>query len=152
MALAAPAGAHEFKLGNLTIDHPWARASIGQAKVGAAYFALINHGEEPDRLIGVETPVAERPALHTHLMEEGVMKMRPVEAIEIDPGAPTLLQPGGLHVMLMGLKAPLVEGESFPLVLTFEKSGSIEIEVTVDSATAMGPHGGTMHDHKQPGS
>jgi copper(I)-binding protein len=65
------------------------------------------------------------------------MKMRPVKAIEVAPGEPAVLKPGGLHVMLMGLKAPLVKGQSFPLTLVFEKAGKIEIEVPIGEATAM---------------
>jgi copper(I)-binding protein len=65
--------------------------------------------------------------------------MRPVEAIEVTPGAPIVLQPGGLHVMLIGLKAPLKEGERFPLTLTFERAGTIEVEVVVEKLGAMGP-------------
>ncbi len=140
---ATPAAAEEFKLGRIHIDQPWARASIGQAKAGAAYMTLVNHGDEVDRLVLVDTPVAKRATLHTHLMEDGVMKMRPVQAIEVAPGAPTVLAPGGLHVMLMGLKAPLNEGDSFPLTLAFDKAGTIEITVKVEGATAMGPAHGT---------
>ena len=135
VAISASALAHEFKLGDLMIDHPWARASIGQAPNGAAYMAIMTKGDEIDRLVAVESDVAKRIELHTHLMEEGVMKMRQVEAIEVAPGEPTMLQPGGLHVMLMGLKSPLVEGESFPLTLVFENAGRVEVEVKIENAT-----------------
>lgn len=144
-ASLAPAAAHEFKLGDLHVDHPWARASIGAAKAGAAYVTITNHGSETDRLVAAATPVARNASLHSHLMEDGVMKMRPVEAIEVAPGEPAVLQPGGLHIMLMGLNAPLEEGGSFPLTLTFEKAGSIEVEVQVEKATEMGPGKGMEH-------
>ncbi len=144
LALAAtPAAAEDFKLGQIHIDQPWARASIGQVKAGAAYMTLVNQGDEVDRLLLVDTPVAKRAELHTHLMEGGVMKMRQVQAIEIAPGEPTVLAPGGLHVMLMGLTAPLVEGDSFPMTLAFDKAGTVEIKVTVEGATAMAPGHGT---------
>ena len=142
--LAIPASAHDYKLGQLEIIHPWARASIGQAKAGVAYVTISNEGREPDRLIATATDVAKRAALHTNKMENGVMLMLPVEAIELAPGEPVVLEPGGLHIMLMGLKSPLVEGDSFPLTLTFEKAGSIEVEVNIQEATDMVP--GT-HDH-----
>ncbi len=137
------AAAEEFKQGRIQIDQPWARASIGQVKAGAAYMTLVNHGDEVDRLTLVDTPVAKRAELHTHLMEGGVMKMRQVQAIEVAPGEPTVLAPGGLHVMLMGITAPLKEGDSFPLTLAFDKAGTIEITVKIESATAMGPGHGT---------
>ena len=138
-ALAAQAFAGDSRLGDLVVSEPWARATIGQAKAGAAYFTVANNGAAADRLVAVESPAAKRSELHGHTMDGGVMRMRPVEAIELAPGAPVVLQPGGLHVMLMGLKAPLKQGGRFPLTLIFEKSGRLEVEVRVEGATAMGP-------------
>ena len=135
VAVSASALAHEFKLGDLMIDRPWARASIGQAPNGAAYMSIMTKGSETDRLLAVESDVAKRVELHNHMMEDGVMKMRQVEAIEVAPGEPTVLRPGGLHVMMMGLKSPLVEGESFSMTLVFEKAGRVEVEVDIESAT-----------------
>ena len=142
--LIGPAMAHDYKVGSLEITHPWARASIGQAKAGAVYVVVSNEGIETDRLISASTDVAKKAALHTHKMEDGIMKMRPLKAIEIAPGEPMVLEPGGLHIMLMGLKTPLVEGKSFPLILTFEKAGSIEIDVKIQEATEMAPE---KHKH-----
>jgi len=68
--------------------------------------------------------------------------MRPVEKIQVAPGEPTVLKPGGLHVMLIGLEAPLKEGESFPLTLTFQQAGKTEVTVSVESVGAMQPSGG----------
>lgn len=147
LSLGGAAQAHEYKLGDLLVDHPWARASIGQAPNGAAYMTITTEGQETDRLVGVESDAANRVELHTHLMDNGVMKMRPVEAIEIAPGEPTLLQPGGLHVMLMGLKAPLRLGESFPMTLVFERAGRVEVEVKIEEATKTTAPTGKDHDH-----
>lgn len=148
-AAQAPAHAHEFKLGDLHIDHPWARATIGQVKNGAAYVTLANHSDRPDTLISVASPVAKRVEIHSNIMEDGVMKMRRLEGIEVNPGEPAVLAPGGMHIMLMGLHAPLVEGESFPLTLTFEQAGSVEVEVKIDKATAKdsSDDDGQMHKH-----
>jgi len=143
--LAGPVSAHEYKLKNLEIIHPWARASIGHARAGAAYVVISNEGDEVDRLVAVTSNVAKHVALHTHKMDGDVMKMMPVKAIELAPGAPVALEPGGLHIMLMGLKGPLVEGKTFPLTLTFEKSGSIEVEVHIQKPVDMKPHD---HKHK----
>lgn len=139
---APPATAEETRLGDLTIRQAWARASAGPAKAGAAYLSIVNEGTAADRLIAAETPAARRAALHGHAMDDqGVMKMRPVEAVEIGPGETAVLEPGGLHVMLMGLAAPLKRGESFPLVLTFERAGRIEVEVGIEAVGATGPGG-----------
>ncbi len=136
----------EFTAGELRIEQPWARASATQgAKAGAAYFTLVNLGAEADRLIAVATPRAKMASLHHSVMDQGVMKMLPVTAVEVSPGEPAVLRPGGLHVMLMGLKAPLVEGETFTLTLTFEKAGSVDIEVTIQGPAAMQPD--MMHKH-----
>ncbi|MHA1151617.1 MAG: copper chaperone PCu(A)C [Alphaproteobacteria bacterium] len=142
------AAAADLAAGELRVEQAWARASATQsAKAGAAYFTLVNLGAEPDRLIGVATPLTRKAGLHNHVMDQGMMKMLPVAAIEISPGEPTVLRPGGLHVMLMGLKAPLIEGETFTLTLTFEKAGPVEIEVTIQGPAAM--QHGTMHQHGQ---
>ena len=90
LAVAAPA-ADTAKVGDIAIDQPWARASLGNAPNSAAYMILQNTGAVPDRLIGGSTPVATQVQLHTHVMEGGVAKMRPVDAIEVAPGQPTVL-------------------------------------------------------------
>jgi copper(I)-binding protein len=138
--------AADYKLGDLVIDHPWARASAGAAN-GAAYMVVTTSGAAPDQLIGASTPIAEKAELHTHLMEGDVMRMRAVKTIEVNPGEPATLEPGGLHVMLMGLKAPLKEGEQFPLTLTFEKAGSVTVDVAVEAAGATGYHEQGGHQH-----
>lgn len=133
-----PAAAHDAKLGPLTIDHPWARATPGQARNGAVYLTIKTSGTEGDRLIRAETAVAGKVELHTHLHENGVMKMRPVNDIPVAPGKLTKLEPGGLHIMLLNLKAPLKVGDKFPLTLVFEKAGSTSVEVAVEAAGAAG--------------
>jgi copper(I)-binding protein len=152
VVMASHAGwAGQAGSGGLRFEQAWARASIGAAKAGAAYLTIVNHGETVDRLVGAATPVAKHAGLHTHLLEEGVMKMRPLEAVEVAPGAPAVFKPGGLHVMLMGLRRPLKEGETFPLVLTFQKAGEIEIQIKVLAATSMGydPHMEHHEGHHQ---
>ncbi len=132
--------AHELKIGEIGVETPWARATIGAGKTGVIYLTLHNHGTNSDRLIAVATPIAKRAALHTHNMDKGVMRMRPVDALEVAIGKPIALEPGGRHIMMMGLKYPLREGGSFPLTLTFENAGSATIMVDVRSATASGGH------------
>ncbi len=134
---AGPVLAHDAKLGDLVILEPWARATIGQVKTGAAYLTVINHGAAGDRLLAVSTPVAAKAQLHSNIVDAGVMKMRPVEAIEIEAKSSTALEPGGVHVMLMGVQIPLKEGDAFVMTLTFETAGSVDVDVHVQGIAAM---------------
>ncbi len=138
--VAASATAHEFKIGQIGVATPWARATIGAGETGVVYLTVHNRGTATDRLIAVSTPIAKRAALHTHKMDKGVMRMRPVEAIELAQGKTITLAPGGTHIMLMGLKYPLREGGMFPLTLTFAEAGSATIAIDIQSATAAGGH------------
>ncbi len=135
------------ELGPLTVVTPWARASAGAARAGAAFLKIVNAGSGQDRLVAAAAPVAERVELHTHLMQDGVMRMRRVEAVPVPGNGSAELKPGGHHVMLLGLRAPLKEGTTFPLTLTFEKAGSITVPVAVGRVTARGP-GMRHHDRK----
>jgi periplasmic copper chaperone A len=146
--------AQEFRAGDLQIDHPWARATAPQQQNGAAYLTIIHHGSTADRVVGVQSPVAERVELHTHDVDSaGVMRMREVEAVDVPAGETTALRPGHLHVMLIGLEQRLVEGERFPLTLVFEQVGTVEVEVLVESvahgvgAAAGQPAHGHGHSH-----
>lgn len=134
---ARPAVAHEYRLGDLAIVHPWARASAEGAENGAAYLDVINRGVAPDRLVGASGPISAGAELHRHASSNGILKMEPVGAIELPPGDHVVLQPGGLHIMLTGLAGPLVEGGSFPLTLIFEKAGRIDVSVTIASVATM---------------
>ena len=132
--LPAAAMAGETKAGDLVVVDPWARATIGSQKVGAAYVTIRNRGAAADRLVGVRTGVAENAALHTSTVTaEGVAEMRPVDSVEIPPGGEAKLAPRGTHIMLMGLKSPLVAGRSFPLTLEFERAGAVEVEAKIQA-------------------
>ena len=139
------AGAHN--LGDLTVEAPWARASAGAARAGAAYLRIVNAGARDDRLVGVSSPVAGRVELHTHMMRDGVMRMRRVDGIPVPGHGSARLKPGGDHVMLMGLTDPLKQGGTFPITLSFEKAGKITVPVAVRPITARGP-GMKHHDRK----
>ncbi|MCB1919572.1 MAG: copper chaperone PCu(A)C [Candidatus Competibacteraceae bacterium] len=132
----------------IQITEPWARESPPTMTNGAVYMTLTSTGPEADRLLGGSGEVAETIELHTHIMENNVAKMRKVETIEIAADQPTVLQPGGLHIMLIGLKHPLTAGQTFPLMLRFEKAGEIPVEVTVRGKDAgMAPDGHVHHHH-----
>ncbi len=123
--------AAEFAVGDLVIKHPWARPTPPVADAGAAYFIVDNSRGADDRLLSAEADISQRVELHTHLMEGDVMMMRKVDTIEMPAGQTVALQPGGLHIMFIGLQAPLVEGDRFPLTLNFEKAGAVIVEVAI---------------------
>lgn len=129
--LNAPVAAQEFKLGGLTVIGPWSRELPPVAPNGAAYFRVENHGANADRIVSVHSPIAERAELHTHEMDGGLMKMRHVHSVRVPAHGAVTFEPEGLHVMLFGLKTPLVGGESFPLALEFEEAGEIEVSVEI---------------------
>jgi periplasmic copper chaperone A len=145
--VVAAQAADMAKVGDIAIQEPWARASLGNAPNSAAYMTLQNMGAAPDRLIGGSTPAATKVELHTHIMEGGVAKMRPVEAVEVAPGAPIVLEPGGMHLMLSGLTEKLEAGATLPLTLAFEHAGEVTLEVPVEGLGARTSHGSSMSGH-----
>jgi copper(I)-binding protein len=141
-----------FAQADIQVEQPWARPTVaGQAAGGG--FVTLRGGAAADRLLGGSAPtVAERVELHTMRMEGDVMRMREVPAIDLPAGQTVELRPGGLHLMFMGLKAPLKEGDRFPLTLRFEKAGEKTVQVQVRarppagaSAMPAGGHGGHKH-------
>lgn len=146
----AVAHAHEEEAGNLVFKHPFARASAGPAKAGAAFMGIHNNGDSADRLVdvSVSADVAKRAAIHTHIMENDIAKMRKVDGgVEIPAHGMAVLQPGGLHIMLMKLKAPLEEGESFMLTLEFEHAGEVMIEIPILGVGAQPETDGMDHSN-----
>lgn len=135
----ASAGPAVAQTGSVEVEKAWARATPGGAKTAALYMTLVNKGTAEDRLVSVSTPAAGKAEVHSTTTENGVMHMRPVEALGVKPGQPTVLKPGGYHVMLMDLKGPLVAGKTFTVTLTFEKAGKIDATATVEKVGAMGP-------------
>lgn len=123
----------------IEVTAAFARASAGPMPMGAAYLTIRNTGKTDDRLLSIETPASDRAELHTHVMTDGVARMTKVDGLTIPAGAAVTLKPGGDHLMLMGLAAPLEQGERFPMRLIFENAGTVEVEVPVGSAGAMEP-------------
>jgi copper(I)-binding protein len=143
------AAAHGYELGPIKIGHPWARATPPGAQVGGGYLKLTNQGEAPDRLVGAKSNVAGRVEIHEMSVTDGVMKMRELpDGLAIAPGATVELKPGGFHLMLMELKQPLAAGSPVKATLTFEKAGSIEVELKVEPIGATpAPHDGAAAGH-----
>lgn len=144
LLLGGTAGAHEITVGTLQFIHPHIPQPAATAQVAGGYMAISNDGAQPDRLIGVSSKIAKSASLHQSSVDaNGVASMSPVEALEIPAGDTVLLEPGGYHIMFMGLTGRFSEGDMLPVTLTFEKAGAIEMEFMVDPAdgTAM------EHDH-----
>jgi copper(I)-binding protein len=142
-AVAGWAHGHGFKFGDIAIEHPYARATGPGMSIGGAYLTLDNQGKA-DRLLSASAPVAASVELHLMKMEGDVMRMRQVDGIDLPAAKAVVLAPGALHVMLIGLKAPLKEGDRFPLTLKFEHAGETVVTVNVEGAAAN--HSGA-HDH-----
>ena len=141
IAFAMPAFAHEYRVRELAIDHPWTRATPPSARTAAGYMTLINNGSVDDRLVGVRTSAAKTAELHRSEEKDGVMQMRRQDnGIPIRAGSSVELAPGGYHIMMTDLSAPFVRGKDVPLTLIFEKAGEVAVELRVEA-----PTGGQMH-------
>jgi copper(I)-binding protein len=138
LTVAAHAG-EVARLGPIEIDTPWARATIGTARPGAAYVTFRNTGDQLEKLVGISTPAAAHPEVHEMTQEGDVMKMRPAGPLEIPPGEEVHLEPRGMHMMLMQLRQPLEEGESIPITFTFREAGEITVSAPIASLTARTP-------------
>jgi copper(I)-binding protein len=126
------------------VDGAWARPTVeGQAAGGG--FLRVTGGAVADRLLSASGSVSRSIELHTMEMDGNVMRMKPIEAIDIPAGGTVELKPGGKHVMFMGLAQPLKAGTSFPLTLRFEKAGEVKVEVQVSAQAPAG--GGGEHKH-----
>jgi copper(I)-binding protein len=136
--------AHEFKVGDLEIGHPWSRATPAGAKVAGGYFTITNKGGTADRLLSISSDISEKAELHEMAVKDGVMTMRPVAGgLEIPAGGKVALAPGGYHLMFVGLKRHPKQGEKFSATLTFEKAGAVSVDFAVEG---MGETG-AMDDH-----
>ena len=124
----------------VTVDGAWARSTGGQMRPGAAYMEISNQGSEPATLVGIESAVASRIEIHRSTTDDsGVTRMEPVGKLIIPPGGSIALAPRGMHVMLMGLGAPLDEGDDIDLTLLFGDGHTLELSVPVESPGASGP-------------
>ena len=145
---------HAQTSGAISIEKPFSRATPGGSKVGAGYMTITNNGNAADRLVSASSPAAGKVEIHEMTMQGGVMKMREIPGgLPIEAGKTTSLAPGGYHLMLMELKAPLKKGDKVPVTLTFEKAGKVDVTLDVQaiggqpSGTPM-PSGDAGHMHK----
>ena len=141
------ASAKTIKAGDLTIETPWLRATPGGAQVAGGYVKVTNTGTAPDRLVGTSMELAAKGEVHEMATENGVMKMRPVDGIAIAPGASIELKPGGFHLMFMGLKGGLKQGQAVKGTLVFEKAGTVDVTFDVGAMGARSSGGGGHSHH-----
>lgn len=146
LTLASIAGiagsdAHEVKLGNLVIHHPWSRQSPMAADVAAGFMTITNTGTEDDRLVKATSDISATAQIHDMKMVGDVMKMEELpDGIVIPAGGSVKLKPKSLHIMFMGLKQQVLAGEEFSGTLTFEKAGTVKVDYEVAAP------GGDMSD------
>ncbi len=130
-AAAGASSAPLYRVGALEVRDPWARPTAPGAGAAAMYFAITNRGARADRLMALSTPAAAHADLHETRTVEGTMQMRELPYLDCPPGATVRAEPGGVHVMLMGLAAPLAAGAEFPVELRFRDAGSLTVRVRV---------------------
>lgn len=140
LALPLPALAQDTvtEAGALRIVNPWTRAA-GQGMQGGGFLTIRNTAAEPDRMISATSPAAGRLELHTHIRDGDVMRMRPVADIPVPANGEVTLQPGGLHLMLIGLTQPMNDGGTIPVTLRFERAGEVTVSFAVQAAGARQP-------------
>lgn len=141
------ASAHGYKIGDLEIEHPWARATPQGAKVGGGFFAVKNAGQTADRLIAVSAPdTSDKIQIHQMAVKDGIMTMAPLpNGLDIPAKGSVELKPGGYHVMFIDLKHPLKKGDHVKAKLTFEHAGSVDVDFEVDTIGATGANHDASH-------
>jgi periplasmic copper chaperone A len=142
---AISASAHGFTVGSIEIGHPYASPTVAAQPTAAAYFkALRNTGAQADALLSASTPAASRVEIHEMKMDGALMKMREIASLPLPAKSDTNMSAGsGPHLMLIGLKNPLIEGERFALTLNFERAGAVTVDVVVQATKS----GATTHQH-----
>lgn len=127
------AQAQDISVGAITVSNSWSPALPPVVANGAAYFHLSNHEMKADHLISASTPLAERVEFHTSAKKGSMMVMEQMHTVEVPAHGNVAFQPGGMHLMLLGLQHPLVKGTNFPLTLIFKQAGPVTIKVRVRS-------------------
>jgi periplasmic copper chaperone A len=138
----APLLAHGFKAGAIQIGHPWSRVTAPAQMVSTGYMTLTNTGKTDDRLLSATSPAVRTLQITTVRMGDGEMRTRAVlDGLTIPAGATVAFKPGGYHLMLIGLKAPLGQGAIVPATLRFQRAGKVRIAFKVEAIGYEGPDG-----------
>jgi hypothetical protein len=131
LALAAVLAAPSALADGLAVTNAWSRSTPPVASVGVVYFTLANDTKKSDRLLKLSSLVAEKVEVHRTEVLDGIARMREVAVLHVDAGQTVEFRPGGMHVMLVGLRKPLVAGMTYELDLLFEVAGPRKVRVTV---------------------
>jgi copper(I)-binding protein len=143
LSAAAPAGEARITHGDITISSVWARATPKGARVGGGYMTLTNQGSRPDRLIGATFEASKRVEIHEMAIVNDIMTMRELpDGLEIEPGGKVELKPGSYHIMFMGLKRQLKQGDKVDGTLVFKHAGTVKVTYGVKAMGAKMGHGG----------
>ncbi|OSZ72574.1 hypothetical protein CAP39_04430 [Sphingomonas sp. IBVSS1] len=141
LGLPAMAAAHDYGVGPIHIDHPVIRVASPASKTGAGYMVIRNRGGVADRLVAVVTDAANRSDLHGTVAQGQVMQMRSAAGgVALPPGGSVAFAPGGLHVMFIGLKAPVPAGRMIKARLTFARAGSVDVMFKAETAASAHQH------------
>ena len=127
-------------LAQVSVTDAWTRATAPGAKIAAGYMTIKNAAKAPDKLVSASSPAAERVETHVTVKDGDIFRMREVKGYDIPAGGSFELKPGGAHLMLVNVKAPLKEGDKVPLTLRFEKAGAVKVELQVGRLTDTGKH------------
>jgi len=130
--LPISAFAHDYAIDGLKVEHPIAKATTETARASAGYLSITNTGETSDRLVAVEADFP-RVMVHDTVVEDGVASMVHMDSITLESGQTVVFEPGGLHVMFMGLSDQMIEGQKIPGTLIFENAGRLDIEFNVEN-------------------
>jgi len=138
--VSSAVSAAEFRVGDLMVAGAWTHITLLN-RPAAGYMSIHNMGGTADKIVEVSSAAAERVEIHTHKMEEGIMRMRQIDSIAVAPNGYTELKPGGLHLMIFDLKEPVEMGGKLPVTVVFEKSGPLVVQFTRQIKTGMSGHG-----------
>lgn len=129
-AMGGPLGPWEF--GNVTVEQAWARVNPGSAKTGAIYLTIHNKADADDFLLAVDSAVAKTTAIHESMVQDGISKMTPIPGgLNMPSHGEVVMRPGGIHIMLAGLVAPLKPGDRLPVRMVFRDAGPLDLEVPI---------------------
>lgn len=137
---------HDYMVGDLHIEHPFATATAATAMSGAGYLSILNSGNSDDTLLAIEADYP-RVMMHDSKTIDGIASMIALDKVAIPAGSTVSFAPGGMHVMFMGLNGdPLEAGEEVPATLVFDKAGRVDVVFKVETMDATMDHGTMSHE------
>jgi periplasmic copper chaperone A len=132
---------------NVSVQDPYVRLAPPNAPATGAFMIIKNNGDKDVKVVKADNPVSKVTELHTHINDGGVMKMRPVPSIEVKAKGEAVLKPGGLHVMMIDLKAPMKEGDVVPITLSFDDGSTKQVDAKVVRPMAAPMPAAMEHKH-----